>query len=354
MRPQAAPTPPLGPLPCLQSNNSTKEGGVLSGNVWKSAFILAETVKAMASRHGIERLGFLTLTFKENVTSQVEAERRFNSIRLHVLKVRYPETIKVKERQTRGAWHFHLIVALGADVRTGFNFADVERQDYSSANPALRAEWAFWRETAPAYGFGRTELMPISSTAEGIGRYVGKYLQKHMTNRLKEDKGARLVSYSRGTRAGSTRFSWCGVKGWLWRAKYRQFAERLGFDDEESFKAWAYQEYGPKWAYKLAKAIAAELLSAWPTARHAEEDGIGLPEGMEDAVDIRIDRAEYQGGRRVKGTLKAETFRDRVAASPVRGVKVRPRVMFAPGGDRSEELPTVWTGRVGSSGGKAS
>ena len=359
--PRSGPPPPPGRLPCLKSNNSNEneeKEGVLTGGLWKSAYLLAETVKKYSSDHGIERLGFLTLTFKANITEKKEAERRFNSLRTGVLLKRYPKFIKVSERQTRGAWHFHLVVVLAeGDIRTCFDFEAVADNDYKTAGAQIRAEWAFWRKTAKKYGFGRTELLPVESTAAAIGRYVGKYLGKHMGNRRPEDKGARLVSYSKGSRVGSTRFSWCGVKGWLWRAKYRRFAERLGFDDEGAFAAWAYQEYGPKWAFKLSEEIAAEVLHQYPSPAHAAADGhVMLPEEIpataSNVTFLRVDPVVVSA--RPVGSLRARTLRDAVESSPVRGFKAKPRIMFAPGGARAEELPTVWTGRVGLSVGKAS
>lgn len=41
------------------------------------------------------------------------------------------------------------------------DFAAMNRGDYRSASPYLRAEWQFWRDTASHYGFGRTESLPI-------------------------------------------------------------------------------------------------------------------------------------------------------------------------------------------------
>jgi hypothetical protein len=64
---------------------------------------------------------------------------------------------------------------------------------YRSASDYLRREWKFWRVTAPKYGFGRTELLPIKRTAEGVASYVAKYIAKHIGQRLPADKGARLV-----------------------------------------------------------------------------------------------------------------------------------------------------------------
>ena len=99
-----------------------------------------------------------------------------------------------------------MLVALDSDIRTGFDFFAVRDQDYSSANKAIRAEWAFWRKTAPKYRFGRTELMPVRSNSEGIGRYVGKYISKGIESRTEQFKGTRLVEYSRKAKIASTRF----------------------------------------------------------------------------------------------------------------------------------------------------
>jgi hypothetical protein len=37
--------------------------------------------------------------------------------------------------------------------------------------------------------------MAVKSNAEGISRYVGKYISKHVTQRRAEDKGARVVRF---------------------------------------------------------------------------------------------------------------------------------------------------------------
>jgi hypothetical protein len=234
---------------------------VLNGNVFKSAFLVGFTIRQLAEKSGVERLGFLTLTFRDDVQEIREASRRYNSLATHVLRGRYVATMTVRERTKRGRIHLHLIVVLPGDIRTGFDFAAIAKGDYRSANPALRSEWAFWRKTAPAYGFGRTELLPVKSTAEGVSKYVGKYLAKHHFQREEADKGARLVSYSSSARAGSTRFSFLSPKATLWRTKLARFAERLGFAGNESgFYRWAREVHGPKWAHLLGEMIAAEVV----------------------------------------------------------------------------------------------
>jgi len=215
-------------LPCLYSNNCTgddscsplKPENRLTGGHKRSAFILAHEIIRLAADYGIKRLGFLTLTFADDVRDLAEANRRFHSLASHVIKGRYVRGLVVPERQESGRLHFHLLIVLGADIRSGADFEAFKRRDYRSANAALRAEWRFWRETAPLYGFGRTELLPVKSTAEGIGRYVGKYISKHVRGRMVGDKGARLVrylGYNQGGRKGGCRFGWNTPNGWLWR-----------------------------------------------------------------------------------------------------------------------------------------
>ena len=233
-------------LPCLFSNNSiTKEEAntpetldstvsalvpdslKLSTQQKKSATALAWNVEALAKKYGIERLGFLTLTFEKNgsdfLTDGHEAQRRFNSLVTNVFRDRYPERIRVRERHKNGAIHYHLLIVLPHDIRTCFDFDGVANRDYSTASDYLKKEWAFLRKTMKSYGFGRSELLPIKSTSEGISRYVGKYLSKNVQTRTEGDKGFRLVEYSRESRAVSTRFNFNTHGARLWRFKLYSF-----------------------------------------------------------------------------------------------------------------------------------
>lgn len=248
------------PLPCLSSNNSTETPGKpngdavlsLSAQKRKSACALAWNVQAMADRWGIERLGFLTLTFADLVLDPKEAQRRFNSLKTHVLRDRYRASVRVFERCKSGRIHYHLLVVLDADIRTGFDFAAIKANDYRSAGKFLRDEWAFWRRTARRYGFGRTELLPVRSSSEAVARYVGKYISKNHQQRQERDRHVRLVEYSGGARMAVTRFAWCTENAAQWRAKVATFAgiaaARLGRDvlSIEDLSA----VLGPRWAYR--------------------------------------------------------------------------------------------------------
>lgn len=201
-------------------------------------------------------VGFLTLTFADHVTDVKEASKRFNSLASNVLNGRYADWVRVLERQKSERIHYHLLVALRDDIRTGVDFEGLARRDYSTAGKVLRGEWAFWRSTARKYRFGRTELLPIKSSEEAIGRYVGKYISKHLEARKEADKGARLVAYSSGARMAVTRFSWTSSGAQEWRRKVRIFAwmmwETQGIPPTMN---GLRSGLGPRWAYRWREFI---------------------------------------------------------------------------------------------------
>lgn len=230
-----------GALPCLNSNNcitpspeSDLEGGSeagfsplarLSTQHRKSAFILKESVQKLADDYCIERLGFLTLTFREHITCPREAQKRFHSLKTNVLNHRYKTWLRVFERQKSGRIHYHLLVVLNSDIRTGINFEELANGKYTSAPDTLRKEWQFWRQTAPKYRFGRTELLPVKSNVEAMAKYVGKYIGKSLECRDPRDKGVRLVEYGRKARAGTTRYQFLSPGSAEWRRKTATFAQ---------------------------------------------------------------------------------------------------------------------------------
>ena len=236
-----APKPPKCPPPAGLSPGHKKTASALSWNV-----------AHLVEKFGIERVGFLTLTFADHVTCPREAQRRFHSLKTHILRSRYAEHIRVVERQKSGRIHYHLLVVLPDDIRTGADFDAFARRDYKSANNHLRREWAFWRHTAPRYGFGRTELMPVRSNADAMGAYVGKYISKHIYKREERDKGIRLVEYTRGARMASTRFTAVNSGATLWRQKIQTFVHltRCSHPGEPvTGLASLRRIYGPRWSY---------------------------------------------------------------------------------------------------------
>ena len=260
------------------------------------AFVLRTEIQNLAKDFGIERLGFLTLTFADRVVCIREAQKRFRSLCTHVLRLRYTRCIGVWERQKSGRIHFHLIVVNDSDIRTGFDFAGIANRDYHTASPAIRAEWAFWRKTAPKYGFGRTELLPVKSSADGIAFYVGKYVSKHVGQPTETDKGARCVrfiGYKPGQRRSSPRFSWNTQNSWLWRQKLASFCRVYRLKDTDAIKS----KFGPRWAYNLQGIILAMEVgqdAVWPseTLERQEKGKADYREAFRDWRSWKRDRVE--------------------------------------------------------------
>jgi hypothetical protein len=306
-------------LPCLNTincNGGEKDSlNQLSAGHKKTAFALMLNVLWLIERHGLERMGFLTLTFARHVVSYKEAQKALHSLMTAVLRRRYPEYIIVMERMSSGRIHYHLLVVMAEDIRSGFDFGAVKRGDYRSASVYLRREWSFWRATAPKYGFGRTELLPIRRTAEGVARYLAKYIAKHIGQRLPEDKGARLVRYSRGTNRAGTRFSWVSSGAMMWRAKLGAFCGMLHLNSDnyqEFLKEW----FGRNWVYVLGPLIGSIKLPEF----YPEEEA---SKSLRAAWVVAVNERERRRNRRQPAT-RAATKRlmpggdNAQAAEPVR------------------------------------
>lgn len=253
-------------LPCLNSNNciETANSGEIkqlpsqyenrkadtlnefSTSYKKSTTSLEMNVKAFIEAFGLNKVGFLTLTFADDVTDPKEAQRRFHSLRTNFLKRHFPEYVCVYERTKKGRIHFHLIVNTRVDIRRCLNFREIAAGRYSSANPALRQLWALLRENVHKYGFGRTELLPVKTNSKGLARYVSKYISKHINSRLPEDKGYRLVRTSMDKKSvwkvANSNFAFVSKGSKEWRRKLKKWVEQVE----------SYLNRVAEWKYRVA------------------------------------------------------------------------------------------------------
>jgi len=240
-------------------------GKWLSGSQRKTAFALRCNAEAMTREHGVNSIGFLTLTvgdyfctghgkqIPENqnfcplcakeklwrrmkfrgVNDAAEASRRVNNL-MKFLKIVFVKGIVVTERHQTGAIHFHLLAALqsGADIRTGLDFGEVRRRNYRSASPALRGLWRELRAVLPRYGFGRHELLPIRKNGEAVAAYISKYIEKNVCNRTAADKHKKLVRYFgwQKSQLKPNEFEWNGVRAEAWRGKAREIVGLIGVE----------------------------------------------------------------------------------------------------------------------------
>lgn len=260
----------------------------MPGTRAKQAKALAYNIKWMADTFGVERLGFLTLTVGDTVNgrfiktkSRDDAERRFNSI-LNRIRERYQCGVIVSERHKDGAVHYHLVVLLEYDIKTGFDFDAVKRRDYRSASEYLASEWAWWREHQANYGLGRHELLPVKSNGEAVGRYVAKYLGKSWDARTEEDKGRRNVRYfgrwsTDGRKCGppmSSRFGSMTPRAQAWRACLRQIQLATKLNGYELNEKNIAENNGPRWAWRITKRIQSVRFFLPRSASDAERCGL--------------------------------------------------------------------------------
>jgi hypothetical protein len=129
---------PASALPCLNTNNCNEvkkdSSQALSSAHRKTAYALKLNVLWLIEQYGLERIGFLTLTFKRHVVAYKDAQRALHSLMTGVLKGRYPEYITVMERMDSKRIHYHLLIPVAEDIRTGLDFAAVKQKDYRSAS----------------------------------------------------------------------------------------------------------------------------------------------------------------------------------------------------------------------------
>jgi hypothetical protein len=281
---------PAAALPCLfvttaPEEKQEEEKRPLPGPRKKQADALTENIKWLAETFGKNRIAFFTLTVGDkdaggrfrNLRDRKQAQKRFHSLLTHVISKRYLCGVIVIERHRNGGIHFHLVVVCREDIHGEIDFAacfppkdnfgkPTYKPDYTTANAAIKREWAFWRHTSKFYGFGRHQLQPMRENGEALGRYLGEYLSKDWKQRLPEDKGARCVRYfghwSKVPRKPKERptsppvksvFGWMTPRARAWREMIKQVVLVLKYKGvqitEENMKEIA----GSKWAWKMGK-----------------------------------------------------------------------------------------------------
>lgn len=226
----------------------------------KACMTLRMNVEALVDAFGLERIGFLTLTLPDHLDwwsndDWKEARRRFKSLNDGYLRrMGFSNYISVVEPQASGRIHWHLVLVLLEDIRTGVAFDEFDRGNYQSAGKYLRSLWKDLRRILPRYGFGRHELMPIRKDKEAMAHYVAKYLNK---GRVAEMSG--IVDGRKMTRRRRVRY---GGKGWRRATQEWTFVEGPARDYRRDLKSLAAQcgwksfedpkeLFGSRWAYQV-------------------------------------------------------------------------------------------------------
>jgi hypothetical protein len=301
----------------------------MPGRLRKKMFALRSRIEWLVHEYGVEHVGLQTLTIRENITDRKEFNKRFKSLSTNVFPKIYGDWIRVFERQQRGAWHAHVVVATKQDIRTECDVAALnqllkDNKDrkitkaiyyagiHRLASPNLRAIWKEFRRLCGIrefkerrkakgkryYKFDACHLMPIISSPQAMAMYVSKYISKGFENRRPEDKGVRLVGCSkRVSQVCSERFSWVDGAGSLWRTKLGILAGMLHFACSDDFA----RKLGPKWAYHLRPAIDLLVLPYYASMKLARADGWDLVSTSDGSPwpwsDLDLPKAEVQQSR---------------------------------------------------------
>jgi hypothetical protein len=316
LSPAGAHPAPRG-LPCHLSEQLNPINKNTGGRAQRLKRLIVELeIQGLVIRHGVERIGFLTFTFADDVKTIAEAQRRFNSMNSNGLAGRYVEWVCVVQRHKDGRIHFHLVVVLKQDIRTGFDFAAVKRRDYSSASTYLKAEWSFLRALMPEYQFGRHELLPVRLTG-GFGKYVARYVGRSEDTRQAE-KGARLVRYSKGfVRTVCGPFSKSDKVEERARDRLPSIAFYLNLPSCADFGSPEHFEsvFGGRWRYHMARIMYCSPFVFAPVLVHAQVS-LSLYGGRLLALEEAF--AAYEAKQDEPGDLNvaAEAWQVRFASLP--------------------------------------
>jgi hypothetical protein len=221
----------------------------------------------MVEQWGIERLGMLTITFKENLVDWDEAERRFHSFEKNVLSQYCTDWAAVVQVQKRGAIHYHLLTALREDIKTGTNLEVIKNRDLPAylryganvVSPNLRRYWneicarargdKEWK--GGGYGIGRIELLPIYTCAEQAANYLTNYLaiDAEIEARYKKKKKLRFSRTITAWLGSSFQRNTFGA--FVWRKKLEVVASEFNLGDYGDLADY----FGPNWFWILRDAV---------------------------------------------------------------------------------------------------
>ncbi len=154
-----------------------------------------------------------------------------------------------------GNWYAHAVVDAGWDIKTGFPFDQVEDGFYANVPAPVRELCRKLRDIAAAYGFGRTEFLPIKSPGPSCARYLTKYLGKAFsTEKAEGEEKRRLFGVWGGVRFVHSQFSF--VSSRILRRKLAWLADELRIADYDGFKAL----YGRHWWHFIGSALREVIL----------------------------------------------------------------------------------------------
>lgn len=181
-----------------------------------AANLILET-KAFVKRHGITRVGFLTLTMPPGATWE-GTNLAFERATPYLQRIFGKEWVRVMGISRRGNLHIHVLVVVPFDLQAGFDKeARAEQQALRTkgaltgselwemiqlsrcltTNLQLKALWKELREKMQEFGFAsRIVLTPIQTNAEAVGKYLAQNMYASYRDSRRPAKG-KVIVYSR-------------------------------------------------------------------------------------------------------------------------------------------------------------
>ena len=256
MAARSAAAPPGPSLSIEEQFKQEENNQPRSGKAKKVVFCVEQNVVGLAADFSVGRLAFLTLTFADEVMDLLEASKRFNSFNTGVLSKRgFGPWVRIAERQKSGKVHFHLVIVVPVDIRSGYD--PMTGRGSGAGWVWLCRERKFLLGALPRYAFGRAELVPLKKESIAAARYLAKYIVKALSHREEVDRHFRLVAYSRKYEwLRPTDFSFAGGGAQFWRAKVALWAFKQGYYDLENVSQWL----GYRWAFHNRDTILAQDL----------------------------------------------------------------------------------------------
>ncbi len=300
-------------LPCLGSHNSNEAIGrfspegvlnlgthaglvdfcratesALTSSQKRSLFALRENLEEHISTVGVNHMAFVTVTSKARHSTAKDFQEKV----FHVLttsptfKRHFGRWYRVFEPHKSGDWHVHLLAETHSDILSGVDVSKLRAaiatgtkdraktarlyREFAPADHPIRAIWRDLRRlTSVSKGIGRIQVEPIRSNAEGVGKYLSKYLQKGVLYRKAWSNGEKVRFWGKSKdapRRVSCQFAWNSPKATMWRGKLAMVAEHFRVSDFGGFS----RRWGSRWAYWLGPCIR-EIDSDYPLVSPAND-----------------------------------------------------------------------------------
>lgn len=249
------------------------ENGLTSGQK-RSLFALRNNLEEHIDSIGVKHCAFVTVTAKGRFKTSKEFQEAVFRVLIScdTFKRYFGSWYRVFEPHKSGAWHAHLLAETFDDIWTGVDLDKLRLaiktgtkdraltarlyREFAPADHPLREIWrAMRRLSSVSKEIGRIQVEPIRSNAEGVGKYLSKYLQKGVMYRKAWSNGekTRLWAKSKGAaRRVSCQFAWNSDRAREWRGKLALVGEHFGVQYGEM-----KERFGPRWAYHFGQGIRA-------------------------------------------------------------------------------------------------